>query len=180
MIKVNLLLVKKKKKAKPLPSFLIATIGISVAALAVMIYLNFSYQSRINDRKRQVAENTKKLEELAKKIKAVDDYEKLNNDYKKRKGIIEELGKNKTMPVKLLDEISRRLTDGVWFNSMDIKGNGDIFVSCTGFTNNDVVNFINSLKGSPMLTDVYLIESVQGGAAGFSIYNFRVSFKVKS
>ncbi len=179
MIKVNLLLVKKKKKAKPWPTFLIVTVGISIAALAIMIYLNFSYQGRVSDRKATVARNEKTLAELAKKIKAVDDYEKLNADYKKRKGIIEELGKNKTLPVKLLDEISRRLTDGVWLGSLDIKGN-DITLACTGFNNNDVVNFVNSLKGSAMLTDVYLQESVQATMEGFSTYNFKITCKVKA
>jgi type IV pilus assembly protein PilN len=179
MIKVNLLLVKKKKKAKPLPTFLIVTIGISLAAVAVMIYLNFSFEGRISERKTQVADNAQRLAELAKKIKAVDDYEKLNADYKKRKGIIEELGKNKTLPVKLLDEISRILSDGVWLTSMEIRGS-DLTLACTGFNNTDVVNFVNSLKGSSLLTDVYLQESVQASAEGFSIYNFKISFKVKS
>lgn len=179
MIKVNLLSVKKKKKAKPLPTFLVVTIGISLALVAVVIYLNFSFQGRISERKATVADNEKKLADLSKKIKAVDDYEKLNADYKNRKGIIEELGKNKTLPVKLLDEISRLLSDGVWLTSLEIRGN-DITLACTGFNNTDVVNFVNSLKGSNLLTDVYLQESVQASAEGFSTYNFRISCKVKS
>jgi len=179
MIKVNLLPIKKKKKAKPLPTFLIVTIGISLAAVGVMIYLNFSFQGRISERKAQVADNERRIGELAKKIKAVDDYEKLNADFKKRKGIIEELGKNKTLPVKLLDDISRLLSGGVWLTSMEIKGS-DLTLACTGFNNTDVVNFVNSLKGSTLLTDVYLQESVQASAEGFSVYNFRISCKVKS
>src|SRR5512139_3242933 len=179
MIKVNLIPSKKRKKAKPLPTFLIATIGIAFAAVAVMIYLNFFFQGRINAKKAQVAENEKRLAELAQKIKAVDDYEKRNADFKKRKGIIEELGKNKSLPVKLLDEISRLLSDGVWLNSLDITGGG-ITLACTGFNNTDVVNFVNSLKGSKLLTDVYLQESVQANVSGFSVYNFRISCKVKS
>ena len=179
MIKVNLLPVKKKKRAKPLPTFLVVTIGVSLGAVAVMIYLNFLFQGRISERKATVADNEKKLAELARKIKAVDDYEKLNADYKNRKGIIEELGKNKALPVKVIDEISRLLPDGVWLTSLAITG-GDLALACTGFNNTDVVNFVNSLKGSSLLTDVYLQESVQSAAEGFSVYNFRVSCKVKS
>jgi len=179
MIKVNLLLVKKKKKAKPLPTFLLVTIAVAFAAVALVIYLNFSFKGRVSARKAQVADNERRLEELAKKIKAVDDFEKLNADFKKRKGIIEELGKNKTLPVKLLDEISRQLSDGVWFTSMEIKGS-DITLACTAFNNTDVVNFVNNLKGSSLLTDVFLQESVQASVGGYSLYNFKVSCKVKS
>ncbi len=179
MIKVNLLLVKKKKKAKPLPTFLLVTILVALAAVALVIYLNFSFQGRVNERKAQVAENARRLEDLEKKIKAVNDFEKLNADFKKRNGIIEELGKNKTLPVKILDEISRLLADGVWLTSMDIKGT-DLTMSCTGFNNTDVVNFVNNLKGSPLLTDVFLQESVQAAVGGYSLYNFKVSCKVKT
>ena len=179
MIKVNLLPVKKKKKAKPLPALLLVTIGVALAAVAIVIYLNFSFKGRVNARKTQVADNERRLGELARKIKAVDDYEALNADFKKRKGIIEELGKNKSLPFKILDEISRLLSDGVWLTQMSITGN-DIALSCTGFNNTDVVNFVNSLKGSSLLTDVYLQESVQASASGYSVYNFRISCKVKS
>jgi type IV pilus assembly protein PilN len=179
MIKVNLLPVKKRKKAKPLPTFLIVTIGIAAAAVAMMIYLNFFFQGRVAERKAKVAENDKTLAELETKIKAVEDFEKLNADYQKRKEIIEQLGKNKTLPVKILDEVSRRLPDGVWLTAMNIKGN-DVAMACTEFSNTDVVNFVNNLKGSPLLTDVYLQESVQATATGMSTYNFKISFKVKS
>ncbi len=179
MIKVNLLPVKKKRKTKPIPTFLTVTIGVSLAAVAVMIYLNFYFQGQVRAKKAQVAENEKRLAELAQKIKAVNDYENLNADFKKRKGIIEELGRNKTLPVKLLDELSRLLSDGVWLTSMDITG-GSLTLACTGFNNTDVVNFVNSLKGSKLLTDVYLQESVQANVSGFSVYNFRISCKVKS
>lgn len=179
MIKVNLLPVKRKKKAKPLPTFLVVTIGISIAAVAVMIYLNFYFKGVVSERKARVAANERTLGELANKIKAVNDFEKLNADYKKRKGIIEELGKNKSLPVKILDEISRLLPDGVWLTSMEIKGS-DLTLACTGFNNTDVVNFVNNLKGSAMLTEVFLQESVQASVTGFSVYNFKISLKVKS
>ncbi len=178
MIKVNLLLVKKKKKAKPLPTFLLVTIAVAFAAIALVIYLNFSFQGRVNEKKAKVAENERTLEDLAKKIKAVDDFEKLNADFKKRKGIIEELGKNKALPVKLLDEISKQLSDGVWLTQMSITGN-NIALSCTGFNNTDVVNFVNNLKGSSLLTDVFLQESVQAKVGVYSVYNFKISCKVK-
>ena len=179
MIKVNLLPVKKKKKARPLPAFLIVTIGIAFAAAAMMIYLNFFFQGRVAARKAKVADNDRMLTELAKKIKAVEDFEKLNADFQKRKEIIEQLGKNKTLPVKVLDEVSRLLPDGVWLTAMNINGS-DLALTCTAFNNTDVVNFVNNLKGSSLLTDVFLQESVQATVTGLSTYNFKITCKVKS
>ena len=178
MIKINLLPVKKKKKAKPLPTFLIVAVGVVIASIAVMFYLNYFFQSRLASRQAQVTENERKLEELAKKIKAVDDYEKRNAEYRKRKDIIEQLGKNTAVPVRILDEISTLLPVGVWLTSMNITGDS-INLKCSAFSNTDVVNFVNNLKGSKILADVYLQESVQAQQGGFTIYNFGITCKVK-
>ena len=178
MIKVNLLLVKKKKKQKPLPTFLISTVFITLATVAILAYLIFFFSGRVSARQAKVRENDAKIAELKQKIKDVEDYEKHNADFQKRKEIIETLGKNKSLPVKILDETSNLLPVGVWLNSMEVKGD-NINLSCTAFTNTDVVNYVDNLKNSKFFTDVYLQESVQIQAAGLSLYNFRVTYKVK-
>jgi type IV pilus assembly protein PilN len=178
MIKINLLPIKKKKKAKPLPTFLIATIFITVITAAVLVYVIYLFSSTLSARQTRVNENEKKIAELKAKIKSVEDYEKRNADYNQRKGIIEQLSKNKALPVKILDEISTLLPSGVWLNSMSVNGT-DINLSCTGFTNTDVVNYVDNLKNSKMFTDVYLKESVQSNSSGFSIYGFSITLKVK-
>ena len=75
----------------------------------------------------------------------MEDFEKRNADFQKRKEIIEQLGKNKTLPVKILDEVSRLLPPGVWLTSMDVVGD-KVNLSCTAFTNTDVVNYVDNLK----------------------------------
>ena len=178
MIKVNLLPSKKKKKSKPLPTFLIVTVAAAIAAVAIMAYLTYFFGARVTARQEQVVKNEKTIQELEKKIKAVEDYEKRNAEYAKRKDVIEQLGRNKALPVKILDEVSSVLPVGVWLSSMSINGT-DIVLSCTGFSNTDVVNFVNSMKGSKLFTDVYLQESVQATVSGYSVYNFRITCKAK-
>ena len=177
MIKVNLLLVKKRKKAKPIPTFLLSTIGVTLAVCAILIYLIFFFSSRLAARQKTVADNAKKIEELQRKIKAVEDYEKMNAVYKQRKEIIEQLGKNKTVPVKVIDEVSTVLPAGVWLTFMELRGT-NLNLNGTGFTNTDVVNFVNNLKESRMFADVYLLESIQANISGFDAYNFKISLKV--
>jgi type IV pilus assembly protein PilN len=178
MIKINLLPIKKRKKAKPLPTFLIVAVGVVIASIAIVAYLNYFFGSRVDERKATVTANERTLADLEKKIKAVDDYEKRNAEYKKRKDIIEQLGKNTAVPVRILDEISTTLPVGVWLTTMNIKGQS-MSMKCSAFSNTDVVNFVNNLKGSKILEDVYLQESVQAQQGGFTIYNFSVTCKVK-
>lgn len=178
MIKVNLIPTKKKKKQKPIPVFLIYTILLFVVTGLILGYLAYFYSSSLSKREATVKENEIKITELKAKIKAVEDFERLNKTFQQRKDIIEELGRNKSLPVKILDEISAQLPVGVWLTAMDIKGI-DINLSCTAFSNTDVVNYVNNLKNSKLFTDVYLQESIQSKTKEISVYTFRLTFKVK-
>ena len=179
MIKVNLIPTKKKKKQKPVPIFLIYTILLTIVTGLVLGYLAYFYSSRLSDREKKVKENDIKITELKAKIKAVEDFERLNKTFQQRKDIIEQLGRNKSLPVKILDEISAQLPVGVWITAMDVKGS-DISLTCTAFSNTDVVNYVNNLKNSKLFADVYLQESVQSKTKETSVYTFRLTFKVKS
>ena len=64
MIKVNLLPVKRRKKAKPIPTFLVSAILITVVVGIVMAYTAFFFSSRLSDRKDQFAANERKIAEL--------------------------------------------------------------------------------------------------------------------
>jgi type IV pilus assembly protein PilN len=179
MIKVNLLPVKKRKKQKPLPTFLISIVFVTLIACVVLAYLVFFFSGRVSEKKAKVRDNEVKITELKQKIKDVEDFEKRNAVFQKRKEIIEQLGKNKTLPVKILDEINSLLPPGVWLVSMDVVGD-NVNLSCTAFTNTDVVNYVDNLKLSKLFADIYLQESVQTQASGYSLYNFRLTFKVKA
>ena len=67
MIKVNLLLVKKKKKQKPVPTFLISTVFITLATVAILAYLMFFFSGRVSEREAKVRENEAKIAELKQK-----------------------------------------------------------------------------------------------------------------
>lgn len=179
MIKVNLLSTKKKKKQKPVPSFLIYTVLLTLIVGAIFLYITYHFSSAVSAKEAKVRENEKTIAALKEKIKAVEDFEKLNKTYQQRKDIIEELGRNKSRPVKILDEISSLLPPGVWLVSADVKGL-EVALSCTAFTNTDVVNYVNNLKNSKLFTDVYLQESVQAKADTTTVYSFKLTFKVKA
>jgi Tfp pilus assembly protein PilN len=177
MIRVNLLAVKRKKKAKPLPSFVISTVLVTVVACCVMAYVAFYFNSKLQAAKTRFAANNAKIAELKEKIKEVDSYEKLNKTINDKNKLIEQLRRNQNIPVMLLDELSRRLPKGVWINSLAVSstgGNLDGF----GFTNSDVVAFVDNLKDSKVLVDIYLQESMQAEVDKIPLYRFRLTFKV--
>jgi type IV pilus assembly protein PilN len=178
MIKVNLFPGKKKKRAKPLPTFLIATIFVTLGTLIVMAYLTFFFSSRLTARKDQFAANEQKIAELKAKIKAVEDFEQRNKMFKQRNEIIEQLSKNKSLPVKILDEVSTLLPTGIWIQTMTVSGES-INLEGTGFTNPEIVAFVDNIKNSKLFTEVYLQESVSKELEKIPLYTFKLMFKLK-
>lgn len=178
MIKVNLLPVKRKKKPKPLPSFLVVTVLITVVVCIIMAYLTFFFNSRLSTKKNQFAANEKKIAELKEMIKAVEDFEKRNKTFKERNEIIEQLSRNKSLPVKTLDEFSTLLPNGVWLQSLSVSG-GTVNLEGYGFTNNDIVAYVDNIKNSPMFTEVYLQESKSVEADKVALYVFKLTCKLK-
>lgn len=178
MIKVNLLPVKRKKKPKPLPSFLIVTVIVTIVICVVMAYLAFFFNSRLSAKKVDFAKNERKIAELKEMIKAIEDFEKRNKAFNERSDIIEQLSKNKSVPVKLLDEISALLPNGIWIQSLTVTG-GNINIDGYGFTNTDIVTYVDNIKNSQTFTEVYLQESKSAEMEKIPLYMFKLTFKMR-
>ncbi|MDA8087288.1 MAG: PilN domain-containing protein [Nitrospiraceae bacterium] len=201
MIRINLLQHKRRKKGKKVPSFITAGLGLLLLAIIVTFYFDYSMKGRLSSLAQQKAGNDNKIAMLQSKIAEVQNFEKLNTKFKERKQIIEQLRQNQALPVKILDEISTRLTDGVWLNSLNISPapalpakvqrgpktaqpaggaiSDNIQMSGFGYTNDDIVQFVQTLKASSLFTDVYLIGTSKTSISGVEAYSFSLTMKVK-
>ncbi len=179
MIRINLLPVRRKKKAKPLPSYVMTTFLTTIIVLGVLGYLYYYFTSTLDVTKARFETNKQKIAELKDKIKEVDDFEKLNKHFEEKSMIIEQLRKKQNIPVIMLDEISSKIPDGVWLHSMSVS---DQSVSLDGyaFTNSDVVTYVNNLKSSKAFADIFLQESKQAEVEKIPLYQFKLTFKVVS
>jgi type IV pilus assembly protein PilN len=82
------------------------------------------------------------------------------------------------VPVRLLDDISNLLPDGIWLSAVAYN-NPQVTIEGIGFTNMDVVAFVENLKKAPSYSDVYLEETKQATVDKTDVYNFKLNFKVK-
>jgi type IV pilus assembly protein PilN len=179
MIKVNLIPLKRKKKAKPIPAFIIVGVIVTLVVGIVMAYLIFFFSSRLAAKKALYTANEKMIAELKEKIKAVENFEQLNRTIQQRNEIIEQLSKNKSVPVKVLDEVSNLIPKGIWLESMTILG-ANISLNGYGFTNPDIVEFVDNVKNSKMFAEVYLQESVSAELEKIPVYKFKLTFTIKA
>ncbi|MDH5203336.1 MAG: PilN domain-containing protein [Nitrospirota bacterium] len=178
MIKVNLLPVKRKRKPKPIPAFVVTMVVATIIVGLVMAYLAFFFNSRLETKKETFKDNEKKIAELKEKIKAVENFEQVNKLFQQKTSVIEQLRKNQSFPVKLLDEISKLLPNGVWLHTMTVAG-GNINIDGYAFANSDVVSYVENLKNSKVFTEIYLQESKSLTIEKIPVYMFKLTFKMK-
>ncbi len=182
MIRVNLLQVKRKKKAKPLPAFVV--LGVIMAMLTgLAVGFVFMGQSKKIDSLNSIKiANQNKINELKQKVKEVDDFEAKIKQFEMRKKVITDLRKNQSLPVLVMNEISAQLADGVWLGEMKMKKTS-ITIKGYAFTNSNVVEFVNNLKRSSLFSGVYLVESKEsskGAKTKVSVYEFKLQFVIQA
>jgi type IV pilus assembly protein PilN len=178
MIKINLLPTKRKKKAKPIPTFIVVTVILLVLSVTGSLYANSFMKNKIDALKEQKKDNAKKMDELKLKMEEVTKFENLNNTFQSRKKIIDDLTKNQSLPVRILDEVSITLSEGVWITGMSIS-RGMIQISGVGFSNSEIVAYIQGLKESKLFSGVKLHGTSRSSEDGVETYTFTVSFTVQ-
>lgn len=180
MIKINLIgEEKRKRKKKPLQIKNVTFLFLVIMGLTILInggaflYLYLTVSS-LEDKKKA---NDTVLSDLNKKIAEVKRLEELNQEINKRKGIIQKLTKNKSVPVRILNEVNSTLPEGIWLNKIEYKGN-NVNIEGTALTNIAVVSFIENLKNSKLAYNVFLQESNQVEFEKVPVYRFKLTFEV--
>ncbi len=181
MIKINLLPTTKKRPPKKVTELqqqlILGTLILGLVVIGMWFYWN-SLNTRINNLTRDKAAAEAKIQQQNNMLKEVKSVEDQRKKVAEKIAIIEQLKKNQGMLVHLLDEVSKALPQGVNVTALTEK-DGKINIDGTGFTNNDIVRFIDNLKASPSCADVFLLESAQGSEGGIEIYKYKLQFMFK-
>ena len=188
MIRINLLAERKQKKQKkvdlpfgetkkalPFPALLAIVTGVTILVVALVVVF---LKMKVTELQTEYTSNQAKIAEYKKKIDEVKKYEVLNKAIQQKSDLIETLKKNQSVPVRLLDDISKLLPDGIWLSAVAFN-NPQVTIEGVGYTNIDVVTFVDNLKKSPAYSDIYLEETKQGTVDKTEVYNFKLNFKVK-
>lgn len=178
MIRINLLLVKRRKKPKPIPSVYIQSAVVLGVALIVLAVITFYLSGKVSDLEKDKSNKDKRLSALKVQLKEVENFERDKKAFKEKIEIIKQLKNNQKAPLRLLDEVSAQLPKGVWLTSLTDKGSA-VDIIGYAFTNTELVAYIQNLKSSRYLVNVALLESKQEKAGDVTVYKFRLTLRVK-
>lgn len=178
MIRINLLPGKRRKKAAQFDSRFIPGIVFGVLAAIVMVIYFVHLNNRITSIQADKVVKEKKLAEIKEKIKEVEGYEKDNELFRLKNKVIEQLKAQQGLPLRMLDEVSALMPDGIWLTSLVNKGN-QVNLEGYAFTNPNLVNYIQNLKGSEYMVNVTLLESKRVKFQQTQVYKFKLTFGMK-
>ena len=177
MIKINLLPTKKKppKKVIDLQQQLLLGGLVIILVLIVMWYFWNRQKELIESLKQSKIAAETRIREQDNQLRDVKNVKENRQKVSDKIKIVEDLERNQSGPVRLLDEVSNALPVGVNLTSL-VENNNNVNVEGQAFTNDDIVRFIDNLKSSRFLTDVVLLETSQTKQQDMDVYKYKLQF----
>lgn len=159
MIKINLLLTRKEKKAGVRKEFVILILAVGLL-LILLAALNWKIEKEKEDMVAQISETKKEIaryKSLAVEVTKAKEAQKVLQD---KLNIINSLRKGKETPVRVLDEISVDKPEKLQLELMKKEG---LKLEIEGIALDDetIVQFMTNLKKSKLFKNVDLIVSEQ-------------------
>ncbi len=161
-----------------LQNLAVVLIAVNLVALVVSGSVTFWVKGKVAQLMDQSEANKSVIGTLTKKINEMNEKEKLNKELEQRGTLIEALRKNQSVPVRVLNDVALLIPDGLWLNALFFR-DGVVSLEGTAFSNIEIVSFMDNLKRSADLAEVYLEESREGQIEKVKIYQFKAHFRVK-
>jgi len=156
MIKINLLPAKAVKRDSRNREFVIISVVALVAVAAVIIFLSTAQAAKLQAREDQITKLKAEIEELQRKVKEVDAFKAKQEKLRQKIGIIEQLRKQKTGPVRILDDLSMKVPEEVWVTRYAEEG-GQVRITGNGIDDESISQFLQKLETSPYFQGVELL-----------------------
>jgi type IV pilus assembly protein PilN len=173
MIRINLLGVERQKPRKAALSFNFGgqvSLICGVVLVVTVAGIGWWYWSLTKESQRldtEIASAQQEAARLRTVLAEVQRFEATRAQLKQRVALIEELRRGQSVPVRLLDLVSRSLPDSLWLTSMDQQG-GNVTIEGLSTTLIAVSDFVGALGQSQLLKkpiDIVNTEVMQSAAA---------------
>lgn len=170
MIRINLLAERKAPKAKAAPAALrlegaaasqnLLLAGVVLVGLLVYAGWWWAASHQIRSLEHRKVEAQRELDRLAEIRKKAEEFKRQKALLEKKITLISDLKKKQTVPVHILDQISKNLPDFLWLDSMSAAAN-QISITGKATTYTAVSNFYDNLNRSGYFSDVVLGKTAE-------------------
>jgi len=177
MIRINML-PHDRKKTSVITIELIAA-GALIFVVLVGVAIGSHYLDTVMDEKLATIEAKKdQVDQLQIIIDQVMKYEEDVKQLENKVNTINDLQNNQTGPVKMLDELNRRLPEEIWLSQTRTAGD---LISVRGFglSQTSIGDFMSALESSPYFFEIHLKIVTLNVQQNREVYEFELDFRTR-
>mgnify|MGYP005842070121 CR=1 FL=1 len=179
MRKINLLPWREELRREAQRNFIILLVVAAVAAAGIVFAGNRYFDAQISNQNQRNAYLTAEIAKLDRKIARIDQLDETRNRLLERKRVIEDLQANRTLMVRLFDQMVRTVPTGI--RLLNVRQVDDqITIDGTSQSNARVSTYLRNLEQSGVLHDprLRIIEAETDDTDSQMPYMFTVAATV--
>ena len=178
MARINLLPHRSERRKRARQHFFVVAGGTALVGGLIVVAMHGFYAAKIDS---QIERNRFLKSEIAKLDKEIAEINKLKDEIQAllaRKQIIETLQADRAQTVHLLDDLVKRMPEGVYLKALSQKG---MRINLVGYaqSNARVSTLMRNIEASPWLENPDLIEVKAGSVSNRRVAEFNLFMSLK-
>lgn len=179
MIRINLLPVREARRRADVNQQLGMLGIVTVVALLIGGWAQWSIQSDIDAAKARVARTNAQIKRFQPQLEQVKAYKAKKATVQKKLDVIEELDNSRSGPVRVLDELSTRSPERLWLTRLEASGN-KLTLMGSSLDNEIVAQFLTKLSESEYFKKVELKGSELQTKGAVKVHAFKIQAQITS
>lgn len=189
MIKINVLKSEKREKGKKKSTFVTKEsdkkltnmfVAVMIVTVLIIAFLWYTQSNKISQLRDDInvltaKKNSPELKNVEKRLKELERKQQVIN---KKIEIIDKLKKFRTVPVEILDILSKNIPEQLWFNFLNYN-EGLVKIRGFAFSNELVARFITNLEKTKRFSSFNLLNTKKLKKSGVEFYSFSLNFKYR-
>lgn len=159
MIRINLLPFRAARKKENVRRQISIYFLSTFLLMLLVAYSWFSMSRTVSALEKEKIAKQKKLKSYDDTLKKIKEIEARINEIKSKQKVIGTLEKNKTGPVRLLDDLATAVPEGRLFLKSFKESKGEISLDGTAKDNDTVAYFMDNLKSKKSISAVELVSA---------------------
>ena len=178
MIEVNLLPVREARRAADLRQQLMQLLLVMLVVLGGIGFVHSEMNERVSLSKSRVAQMQRDIDQFKPQLEQVAAFRQKKAELEKKIGVIEELDRARSGPVRVMSELASQTPKRLWLVSVTTRG-GRIKLKGESMDNELVAVFLRGLGDSKYFTNVDLDGTkLEGGSGDMRVVSFEINASI--
>jgi len=178
MIEINLLPVREARRAADLRQQVMQLVLVLLIVMGGIGFVHSEMSERILLSQARVAQMQRDIDQFKPQLEQVAAFRKKKAELEKKIGVIAELDRARTGPVRVMSELAAQIPKRVWLLSVKTSG-GKIHLKGESMDNELVAVFLRGLGDSKYFTNVDLDGTkLVGGSGDMRVVSFEINASI--